>query len=337
MKKILLIGGGGYVGTAITDFFLKEKIALNVLDNFIYNHKAAIKKFVSNKNYQLIEGDFTDLKKLDLALNDVTDVVLLGGLVGDPITKKYPTLNQKYNIDGIKNCINHLKNKRINKLIFVSTCSNYGIIPDNTLANEEYELKPLSRYAKAKVEIENFIQENSYEFDFETVTLRFATAFGISERMRFDLTVNEFTLELLKNKILEVYDPDTWRPYCHVQDFARIILKVLMTKSGELNKQIFNCGSNSNNFTKRNIIEMIRSKIDNIKVNFVEGDTDPRNYRVDFTKLLLVHTLSNVKSSIFSFFDRDLRSEKIKWLLGLYLKFKLKFFEIFLSYKKDLR
>ena len=105
MKKILLIGGGGYVGAAITDFFLKEKIALNVLDNFII--KAKIKKFVSNKNYQLIEGDFTDSKKLDLALNDVTDVVLLGGLVGDPITKKYPSLNQKYNIDGIKNCINH--------------------------------------------------------------------------------------------------------------------------------------------------------------------------------------------------------------------------------------
>tara|TARA_X000001036_G_scaffold408695_1_gene419155 strand:+ start:4991 stop:5977 length:987 start_codon:yes stop_codon:yes gene_type:complete len=319
MKKILLIGGGGYVGAATTDFLLKEKIKLNVLDNFIYNHKNAIKKFISNKNYQLIEGDFTDLKKLDLALNDVTDVVLLAGLVGDPITKKYPSLNQKYNIDGIKNCINYLNNKKINKLVFVSTCSNYGIIPDNTLANEEYELKPLSLYAKAKVEIENFIQANSNKFNFETVTLRFATAFGFSDRMRFDLTVNEFTLELLKNKILEVYDPDTWRPYCHVQDFARIILKVLTTKGDELNNQIFNCGSNSNNFTKRNIIEMIKSKIDNVKVNFVEGDTDPRNYRVDFTKLekkFLFKSNFNVSDGIQEIIDNK----------NLFLKREKKFF-----------
>ncbi len=285
MKKILLIGGGGYVGTVITDFFLRQNISVNVLDNFIYDHKLAVKKFISNKKFNLIEGDFCDLKKLDLALKDVSEVIFLGGLVGDPITKKYKDLNQKNNIDGIKDCINYLNSKRINKLIFVSTCSNYGIIPQNALAHEEYELKPLSLYAKAKVEIEKFILKNKTKYIFDSIILRFATAFGLSERMRFDLTVNEFTLDLLEKKTLEVYDPDTWRPYCHVKDFAKIMMKILEVNTGELKSEIFNCGSNSNNHTKRDIVNIIKSKIDNANIKFKEGDTDPRNYRVDFTKL----------------------------------------------------
>ncbi len=285
MKKILLIGGAGYVGLAVTEYLLKQNIFVNNLDNFIYNHKFGTKKFIPFKNFNLIDGNYCNKNKLDEALKDVSDVIFLAGLVGDPITKKYPNLNQKYNIDGVKNCLNYLNDKKINKFIFVSTCSNYGLIPDNALANEEYELKPLSLYAKAKVEIENYILKNSSNFNFESIILRFATAFGLSERMRFDLTVNEFTLDLLKGNTLEVYDPDTWRPYCHVRDFAKIMMNVLETKNGELNSQIFNCGSNSNNHTKRDIINIIKSKIDNTNVIFKEGDTDPRNYKVDFSKL----------------------------------------------------
>ena len=285
MKKVLLIGGAGYVGTSITNVFLNKNLSINILDNFIYKHKFSIKKFLPNKNFNLIEGDYSDKNKLDVALKDVSEVIFLAGLVGDPITKKYPDLNQIYNIDGIKNCLNYLSNKKINKFIFVSTCSNYGLIPNDDLANEEYELKPLSLYAKAKVEIENYILKNSTKYNFETVILRFATAFGLSERMRFDLTVNEFTLELLNRNTLEVYDPDTWRPYCHVRDFAKIMMKVLETNSGVLNSEIFNCGSNSNNHTKRDIVNIIKSKIKNTNINFKSGDTDPRNYRVDFSKL----------------------------------------------------
>ena len=103
--------------------------------------------------------------------------------------------------------------------------------------------------------------------------------------MRFDLTVNEFTFDLLHKKVLEVYDPETWRPYCHVKDFSRIILLVLNEKKNKLNFEIFNCGSDENNFRKKDIVNLIVNKLDNTKVLFKTGDVDPRNYRVNFSKV----------------------------------------------------
>jgi len=103
--------------------------------------------------------------------------------------------------------------------------------------------------------------------------------------MRFDLTVNEFTFELMNDQLLEVYDADTWRPYCHVKDFSRLIINILKKKKNTLAFEIFNCGSNSNNHTKRNIVKLISKKIPNAKIKYREKDKDPRNYRVDFSKI----------------------------------------------------
>ena len=103
--------------------------------------------------------------------------------------------------------------------------------------------------------------------------------------MRFDLTVNEFTFDLLHKKVLEVYDPNTWRPYCHVKDFARIIFSVLNEEKNKLNFEIFNCGSDENNYRKKDIVELISNKITKTKVIFKSGDIDPRNYKVDFSKI----------------------------------------------------
>jgi len=89
----------------------------------------------------------------------------------------------------------------------------------------------------------------------------------------------------LNKKVLEVYDPETWRPYCHVKDFSRIILLVLNEKKKNLNFEIFNCGSDENNFRKKDIVNLIKKKISNTKVVFKSGDVDPRNYRVNFSKI----------------------------------------------------
>ena len=286
MKKILLIGGAGYVGSVLTEDLLDKNFNVTVLDKLLYNNKYAIKKFLTKKNFNFVNGDFCNINSLNLSLKDVTDVVILGGLVGDPITLKYPKLNQTINIDGIKNCVNYLNNKNLDKLLFISTCSNYGLIKQNISADENYELKPLSLYAKAKVEIENYILNKSKNsIDYDPVILRYATAFGLSPRMRFDLTVNEFTFELMNDQLLEVYDADTWRPYCHVKDFSRLIINILKKKKNTLAFEIFNCGSNSNNHTKRNIVKLISKKIPNAKIKYREKDKDPRNYRVDFSKI----------------------------------------------------
>ena len=123
------------------------------------------------------------------------------------------------------------------------------------------------------------------KINFDPVILRFATAFGASPRMRFDLTINEFAYELLKGNELVVYDPDTWRPYCHVNDFSRLILKILEDKKNNFKFEVYNAGSDENNFTKRQIAELLAKKISGSKIKFKEGDVDPRNYKVDFSKV----------------------------------------------------
>ena len=153
----------------------------------------------------------------------VTDVILLAGLVGDPITKNYPKEAHQINNIGIKNCIDQLNGLGLNRFVFVSTCSNYGLIKNNQKANEKFPLNPLSLYAKSKVAIEEYILELRGKVDFKPTILRFATAFGISSRMRFDLTISEFTRKIALGHELLIYDANTWRPYCHVLDFARLI------------------------------------------------------------------------------------------------------------------
>ena len=154
---------------------------------------------------------------------------------------------------------------------------------ENKLANE-IELKPLSLYAEAKVEIEKYILEN-HNNKSTISTIWFATAFGLSTRMRFDLTINEFTRYLALGKSLDVYDADTWRPYCHVIDFARLIEIVLNSDSKLVKNQVFNSGGDINNFTKRGIVNKIIYQIHGSKVNYVLKGSDPRNYRVSFQKV----------------------------------------------------
>src|SRR4030095_12854943 len=137
---------------------------------------------------------------LSNALKGVTDVVLLAALVGDPICKKYPELAKRTNLDSPKNLLRKLSGKGINKFIFTSTCSNYGLRGDDSLANEDSELNPQSLYADTKVQFEKFILSNISSFDFSPAILRLATAFGISNRMRFDLTISEFTKDLALGK-----------------------------------------------------------------------------------------------------------------------------------------
>ena len=284
-KNILLVGGAGYIGTAITQDFLKKNYKIKCIDALIYSQQYCTKFFLKNKNYKFILGDIRDNKKNKDLFDGITDVVILAGLVGDPITKKYPKESESINYIALKNFIDKCKNKKIEKVIFVSTCSNYGLINKDEVANEDHILNPLSSYAKHKVAIENYLMSLKGQVDYSPTILRFATAFGISPRMRFDLTVNEFTRELyLKNNIL-VYDPNTWRPYCHVKDFAGLIDKIINSESKKINFEIFNAGSDSNNSTKLGIVKKLKKYFPESTIDFKDKGKDPRNYRVDFSKV----------------------------------------------------
>ncbi len=284
-KKVLIIGGSGYIGTVMTKNLLRKNIQVVNLDNHLFNNGYAISEFKNDKKYTFINGNLLNEKDLTKSSAGVTDIIVLACIVGDPLSKKYPQVALEINELGIKKMLNFFNKKGINKLIFASTCSNYGLIKDNELADENFVLNPLSIYAKTKVNVEKFILDKNNNFDFSPVILRFATAFGLSDRMRFDLTVNQFTHELLLGNELLVYDPDTWRPYFHTEDFAEIVYNFLNLKNEQIYKQVFNVGDDKNNFTKRSLVDLIKKYIPKSKIKIQTDGSDKRNYRVNFKKI----------------------------------------------------
>lgn len=284
-KNILLIGGEGYIGNVVSKNFLSAGYNVTSYDNLLYKNNQCVLNKIHDPNYKFIFGDMLDSSILKPLIKNADAVVLLAGLVGDPITKKYPGESAKINDRGVKNVIDHCNKYNTENFIFISTCSNYGLIDNDQLADENYDLSPLSLYAKSKVNAEKYILSLKGKTDMNPTILRFATAFGISPRMRFDLTLSEFTLALALGNELIVYDADTWRPYCHVQDFSRLIQTVIETNVERVSFEVFNAGGNINNATKQMIVDNILERIPDGKVRYQKHGSDPRNYRVSFEKV----------------------------------------------------
>ncbi|MGJ3259927.1 MAG: NAD-dependent epimerase/dehydratase family protein [Rhodospirillales bacterium] len=284
-RLVTIFGGAGYIGPVVAKRLLRQGYRVRVVDMFLYGTQNVLLGLFDEPGFEVVNGDEGEGGVLERALDGATDAVILAGLVGDPITKKYPDAHQAVNEDGIAGIIDALNGRGLKRAVFVSTCSNYGLIPEGTLADENYALNPLSLYAKAKVGMEQKLLGLAGEVDFEGVALRFATAFGLAPRMRFDLTVSQFTREMYLGNDLLVYDPDTWRPYCHVQDFADVIQRVLEAPGDAVAFDVFNAGGDANNATKRMIVEAIQKHLPGAPVAYQEHGSDPRNYRVDFAKI----------------------------------------------------
>ena len=283
-NKILILGGAGYVGQPLSESFLNKEYEVFIIDNLIYENQKVSKNLINNKNYNLIRKSIKDLNFLINLINSkkIFNIVILSGLVGDPITKKYKKLSKLNNYLYLKNFLTKINKTVTERLVFVSTCSNYGITK-NRLADENTKLLPQSSYAKDKVKIEKLIMLKN--MNCSKSILRFATAFGVSSRMRFDLTINDFCKKFFEKIFFEVYDPHTWRPYCHIKDFCRAINKVLDADKKKINKQVFNVGSSKNNFRKIDIAKKISKYFKNNNFKKTSKRFDPRDYRVNFNKI----------------------------------------------------
>lgn len=284
-KSILVIGGAGYIGPVVIRDLLDAGHQVTCLDLLLYENGSNMLPFIGQPGFRFMYGDLCNPQVLEGALSGITDVVLLAGLVGDPITKKYPDSSHAINDLGIAHCIRAFNGRGLGRVVFVSTCSNYGLIQSDELADEQFALNPLSAYAKSKVAAEQQLLAGKGNVDYAPTVLRFATAFGLAPRMRFDLTVNEFTRDLANGRELLVFDAHTWRPYCHVRDFARLILTVLEAPDGDVAFEVFNAGGEVNNSTKQGIVDAVLRYLPDSKVRYQEHGSDPRNYRVDFRKV----------------------------------------------------
>ena len=291
-NKVLIIGSEGYIGSVVSTYFLNNGYSVDSYDCLLYQNNKNLLSHFYNPRFNFIKGEMSELES-KVNLSEYETIILLAGLVGDPITKKYHDLSIKINESDILGIIELIKNFDL-KFIFSSTCSNYGLRENLDPANEEDHLEPLSTYAKSKVLIEKNILSLKNQSNFRPLIFRFATAFGISPRMRFDLTVNQFTRDMVLKKSLKVYDKDTWRPYCHVKDFANILLQAnhLIDKKN-LAYEVFNVGIDENNASKFDIINIIKNYVNDTEVEFLNESIDKRNYVVNFSKLKSTFDTSN--------------------------------------------
>jgi nucleoside-diphosphate-sugar epimerase len=283
--KVLVIGGAGYVGSTLVQILLSQGHKVRVVDNLMYGGRALLPVW-ANPDFEFNKADLRDRQAMDQALKGVEAVVLLAAIVGDPACARQPELARSVNLEASLQLLGLCKEHRIARLVFASTCSNYGKMKESDqYVDETSELRPVSLYAETKVAVERALLDPLQTGGVCATALRFATVFGVSPRMRFDLTVNEFTMELLTKGKLKVFGEQFWRPYIHVRDMASAITLVLESPRDKLENQVFNVGATEQNHTKRQLVEMIQPYAPEAIVEYVQKQEDPRDYRVSFERI----------------------------------------------------
>ncbi len=285
MEKILVTGGAGYIGSVLVRQLLGLGYPVRVVDAMRFGGEALV-EVLSNPDVDLLCGDVRDVTLMTQALEGVRAVVHLAAVVGDPACAKEPDLARSVNLEGSKRLYELAERAGVERFVFASTCSNYGKMTDASgYVDETSPLRPVSLYAETKVAFETFLLSQPKTNRCRPTCLRFSTVYGLSPRIRFDLTVNEFTKELVLGRELTVFGEQFWRPYCHVEDLARSVVAVLEADAGGVAFDVFNVGDTGENYQKQTIVDLIQQEVPTAVVRYVKRDEDPRDYRVNFDKI----------------------------------------------------
>jgi nucleoside-diphosphate-sugar epimerase len=275
---ILVTGGAGYLGSALTQLLLRNNHQVRVFDSLMNGANSAW-AFIGLDGCEFMRGDIRDADAVARSLEGVDAVVHLAAIVGDPACARDPRLTRAVNLHASLDLIAAAERAGATRFVFASTCSNYGRLADGSSpATEDFELRPLSLYAETKVAVEQRLRDSPSSM--EAVVLRFATLYGLSPRMRFDLTVNEFVLSLLVDRRLVVYGEQFWRPYVHVRDAARAIELALTAPEEKIRSRVFNVGDTRENYRKSDLVDIIRRRTGEAEIEFIHKAEDPRDYKV---------------------------------------------------------
>ena len=283
--RILITGGAGYIGSGLTPLLLAAGHQVRVLDHLAHGGESLLGVWC-HSGFEFFRGDIRNRETVRTAVSGQDAVVHLAAVVGDPACSREPALARAINLDASLALIEESQRAGVERFVFASTCSNYGKMKDaDQYVDEESELRPVSLYAETKVAVERALLKSGRKDGWCPTPLRFATIYGVSPRMRFDLTVNEFTLEILTRKHLKVFGEQFWRPYIHVCDAARAIELVLASPAARVSGCVFNVGATDQNFQKQQLVELIRPYAPDAVIEYVHKTEDPRDYRVSFARI----------------------------------------------------
>ena len=286
MGWTLVTGGAGYVGSVLVSELIARGRRVRVLDSLVHGATPSLLWAWGSDRFEFIRGDVRDQQARRAALSDAEAVVHLAAVVGDPACAQAPELALSVNTKASHELLEDARTAGLKRFVFASTCSNYGRLENSNgaLATESWSLNPLSVYAESKVAAERDVLSGNGR-ELATTCLRFATVYGPSPRMRFDLTVNEFTRDMLLSKKLLIYGEQFWRPYVHVADAARGIACILECPREQVAGEVFNVGDTEENYRKGDIVGLVRERLPEGEVEFVSVAEDPRDYRVSFAKV----------------------------------------------------
>ena len=277
--KILVTGGAGYIGSVLVQKLLEKKYEVTVIDNFFFKQNS-LKSLYSFKNFILIEDDVRNLDLLKKVVNNFDFILPLAALVGAPLCDKNPKDAKEINQNSLVYLSSILK-EHIG-IILPTTNSGYGIGKKDVFCTEDSPLNPISVYALTKVEAEKSVMMRK-----NSISLRLATVFGMSPRMRTDLLVNYFIYKAIKEKKIEIFEGNFKRNYVHIEDVANIFL-FCIDNFQRLKSNIFNFGIEGANLTKTELAIKIKKYIPEFEFlkNEFTQDPDKRDYIVSNKKIL---------------------------------------------------
>jgi len=278
MKKVLITGGAGYVGTTLIPLLLERKYEVTVIDSLIFNNGDRLVPFMSDKNFNFVKGDVRDSDLMKYYVKNKDVVIHLAAYVGFPICRlKGEKESHDVNTAATQSLVDMMEENQY--LLFGSTGSNYGEVVG--ICTEETPLNPLSIYGRTKTEAERIVMSRK-----NSTAFRFATAFGISPRMRLDLLVNDLTHKAMTEGYAVIYESHFLRTFIHVTDLARSFVFAIDNQD-EMKSNVYNVGSNKMNYTKREVCETINDLVPEAYFHHaaIQEDPDKRNYKVSYDKI----------------------------------------------------
>ncbi len=280
-RHILVVGGAGYIGSALLPKLLKKGYHVRLLDVLLFGNDP-IRNVIDHPNLEIIKGNFCHVENVAPALRGVDSVVHLGAIVGDPACDLDEDLTIDVNLYATRMIAELALEIGVKKFVFASTCSVYGWCDE--VLDERSEARPARLYGRTKLASERVLLSMA-RHGLAPSILRFSTIYGLSGRTRFDLVVNRLTAQAKIDGEFTQHGGSQWRPFVHVDDAAAAIVKVLEAPSSVVAEQIFNVGSNQQNYRIEQIAELIQEQVIGSRVIVSENDQDDRNYRVDFSKI----------------------------------------------------
>ena len=274
VKRVLVLGGAGYLGSALMPKLLDKGYKVRLLDSFVYGD-SSIAGIRSHPDFEVLKGDVREI-------HSVVDIVVdLAAIVGDPACDENRRLAVEINRAATRMLIDIARGYGVKRFLFASSCSVYGA--SQFLMDEFSAASPISTYAQTKVDSEKLLLEVASR-DFHPTILRLGTLFGLSPRPRFDLVVNLLTARAAATGKITVFNGQQWRPFLHVRDAARAFMLCMEAEPAVVAGEIFNVGDYNLNHRLTDVSKLVASIVPHVEVAHVDNG-DQRNYRVSFDKI----------------------------------------------------